>query len=410
MNKIIYGDNGVTYPDGFLVSAVNAGIKENRDDMALIYSEVPAECAIVVTSNKVKAAPVLWDKEITADGSKKKAAVINVGSANACTGDEGYKNSKDTAKLAAKLLGTEPEEILVSSTGVIGVQLDMDKINNGVKLLANNLSKGESNDKKAAGAILTTDTKIKTASAEFKLGDKIVKIGAMAKGSGMIRPNMATMISYACTDANISQEVLQEALSLITQDTYNMISVDGDMSTNDTAVVLANGLAENSKIESLDSDFGKIFYEALFEVEKTLAKAIVEDGEGATKFVEVNVKKAKDDEQARLIAKAIAESNLVKTALFGNDANWGRILSSAGSSGADLEEEKVVLNLYNDKGNLLLFENGKPVTFDEDLAFDILNNSEVYIDFQVNLGNSDATAWGCDLTYEYVKINGEYRT
>lgn len=410
MSDIKYSDKGVTYPKGFLVAATNAGIKNNRDDMAMIVSEVPAECAIVVTSNKVKAAPVLWDKEITDNKAPKKAVVVNVGSANACTGEEGYQNSKKTAEQAAALIGCKPEEVLVSSTGVIGVQLDMDKISSGVDTLFQNLTNDSETAKKASYAILTTDLVPKRASAEFFIDDKKVRIGAMAKGSGMIRPNMATMLSFACTDVNIEQSVLQEALSKITQDTYNMISVDGDMSTNDTAIVLANGLAENSCITDLESKEGQLFYEALLEVEKTLAKAIVRDGEGATKFIEVRVHNAANNKEARNIAKDVCESSLVKTAIFGEDANWGRVLSTIGAADATVDEKKIELNFFNDLGNLELFKHGKPVDFSEEEASRILANNEIIIDINMNEGSGEATGWGCDLTYDYVKINGDYRT
>lgn len=410
MKDIKYSNYGVTYPKGFKSAGINAGIKEDRNDMALVYSEVPAECAIVVTSNSVKAAPVIWDKEITKNGEKKQAVVVNVGSANACTGEQGLENTKKTAEKAGSLLDLKPEEILICSTGVIGQQLDMNKINNGVELLIENLNSSDLNAIDASKAILTTDTITKTASAELILNGKTVRIGAMAKGSGMIRPNMATMLSFCCTDVNIDQKVLQEMLSLITLDTYNMISVDGDMSTNDTAIVLANGLAENDRITSLDSKEGKLFFSALFHVEETLAKLIVQDGEGATKRIQVDVKNAKSKEDARKLAKSVVESSLVKTAIFGQDANWGRIMSSLGQADAEFDLNKSILEIASNNGSLLLFKDKKPIPFDEDEALHILSDNDIFITIDCNLGSDNATAWGCDLTYDYVKINGDYRT
>ncbi len=406
MNKIKYSNQSTDYPKGFITNSVNCGLLENRDDLTLIYSVKPAKCAIVLTSNQVKAAPVIWDSEITLDGSDKQAIIANVKTANACTGELGYENTRAMAELVASGLGLDPKEVLVCSTGVIGQQLDMTKIETGILDVNELILNEDSNGMKASKAILTTDTKAKTVSAEFKLDGKTIKIGAMAKGSGMIRPNMATMLSFTTTDCNIEQSVLQEALSRIAQDTYNMISVDGDMSTNDTAIILANGLAGNCPIESLNTENGKIFYEALFNVEKDLAKKIVEDGEGATKFVEVNITQAQNEKEARILARAVAESNLVKTAIFGGDANWGRIISSLGASNAKFDPEKAELKIED----LVIFKNGKPTDYSEEEATKIFKNNEIIINIDCNLGSAKATAWGCDLSYDYVKINGDYRT
>lgn len=408
--NISYSDYGVTYPKGFFAASYAAGLKPDRLDMALIYSEVPAVCALVTTSNKVKAAPVLWDRAITADGSLKRAAVINVGSANACTGEQGLENARTTAARAAQALSLQEKDVIVSSTGVIGVQLEMEKMLPAVDAMAANLSRTEKAGKDVAHAILTTDTVIKTASAEFEIAGKTVRIGAMAKGSGMIRPNMATMLSYACTDCAVTQPVLQQALSKIAEDTYNMISVDGDMSTNDTAVVLANGMAENPVIDSLDSAEGQVFYQALFEVEKRLANAIVRDGEGATRFIEVRVSGARTDQDARALARSVVESSLVKAAVFGRDANWGRVLCALGYAEADFDPERVQLVFSSPAGEMTLFKEGRPVAFDEAQALEILSADAVAIDVLMNLGASQATAWGCDLSYEYVTINAEYRS
>lgn len=406
INKIIYSNNGVNYPKGFKAVSTNCGLKENRDDITLIYSDVPAECAIVVTLNQVKAAPVLWDLEITEDGSKKQAVIINVGSANACTGEEGLKNATVEAETVAKNLSLESKEVLVCSTGVIGEQLDMNKITSGINFLTTEIKETAHADKKVAASILTTDTKIKLASASFMIGDKEVRIGAMCKGSGMIRPNMATMLSFVCTDCNIEQDILSEMLRKATKDSYNMISVDGDMSTNDTALILANGLAENKKIEDINSPDGQLFYKALLEIQTTLAKKIIEDGEGANKIFEVNVKNALTKEDARILAHSVIESNLVKAAIFGGDANWGRILSSLGASSATIDPNQIVI----DADNIIIFEKGSPTKFNVEKLDEIFNNKEITLNINCNLGEEYATGWGCDLSYEYVKINGEYRS
>lgn len=404
------GKYSVTYPKGFEASAAAAGIKPGRDDMAMIYSEKPAAAALVSTTNKVKAAPVLWDQQIIKETMIKRAVVVNAGNANACTGEEGYNNTVRTADEAAKLLGLKPDEVFVSSTGVIGVQLPMDKISGGVRLLAGSLSDTAEAGDAAAHAILTTDLKTKTVSAVFMIGGTEVRIGSMAKGSGMIRPNMATMLSYTVTDADISAELLQEALDQITEDTYNMISVDGDMSTNDTCILMANGMSGAPAITSLDSEDGKVFFEAMKAVQTELAQSIVRDGEGATRMMEVNVYGAESKKDARTLARSVVESSLVKTAIFGADANWGRILCALGYADAAFDQYKAELKISSPGGELLMFENGVPQDFSEDKALQILSEPEIQIDVQVRLGPADATAWGCDLSYEYVKINGEYRS
>lgn len=407
MSEIKFENNSVDFPKGYEVYSVNCGLADkSRDDLTLIYSNVPAKCAIVFTKNQVKAAPVLWDQMITEDASDKQAIIINVKNANACTGIKGFENSEKTANLVSEMLDIKPSEVIVCSTGVIGEQLDFSKIENGIKLLEKEYKNKNIDGLKAASAILTTDTKIKTASAVFELDGKKIKIGAMCKGSGMIRPNMATMLSFVCTDCNIRQEVLQEALDLIVKDTYNMISVDGDMSTNDTALILANGLAENREITDLNSPEGKIFFKALLEIETELAKSIVKDGEGATKFVEVNISNAISKQDARTLARAVIESNLVKTAIFGEDANWGRIVSSLGASEAKFDPNKTILEI----NGLPIFKNGEIFTEFLDEIDKSFKDKEIIIDINCNLGSDRATGWGCDLSYDYVKINGDYRT
>ncbi len=398
--------NGVDYPKGFLVSSTNCGLLKDRDDISLIYSKVPAECACVFTQNQVKAAPIIWDSEITSDFSKKQAIIVNVKSANACTGELGYDNARLTSELVSNGLGLKPNEVLVCSTGVIGLQLNMDKIEKGVEVLVKDIKDDISDGIKSSGAILTTDTKNKVVSTEIEISGKKVRIGAMAKGSGMIRPNMATMLAFTTTDCKIKQSVLQEALNKITLDTFNMISVDGDMSTNDTAIVLANGLADNVEIDSLDSEAGKLFYEALYKIEESLAKQIIGDGEGASKVITTEVYGALNKDDARKLARNVVESNLVKTAIFGGDANWGRIVSALGSADAVFDPERALIKI----NGIPIFENGQPLESNQEKLDKIFEDNDIVIKAECNLGNSNATAWGCDLSYEYVKINGEYRS
>lgn len=401
---------GITYPKGFYAASAAVGLQKNRDDMAMICSEVPAVCAVLTTTNKVFAAPVRWDREIIEKSPMKRAVVINSGNANACTGEQGYQDSVATAATAAALLDVNSEDVLVSSTGVIGVPMPMDKILCGVEKLAKSLNNTAQAGDAAAHAILTTDTVAKTASAEFCINGRTIRLGGMAKGSGMIRPNMATMLSYVTTDASVDAEVLRDALLRITEDTYNMISVDGDMSTNDTVVVMANGLAENETITSLNSPEGKLFYEALYNVNEKLATDIVRDGEGAGKFIEVQVSGAKNKNDARALARSVAESSLVKTAIFGEDANWGRVLCALGYAEADFNPDASELVFESANGALKLFSNGVPLPFSEEEAAKILAVPEIHILVNMHLGEAKATAWGCDLSYEYVKINGEYRS
>ena len=405
--KIING--GASAPIGFTVNGIHCGIKKKKKDLALIYSEECAKVAGTFTANIVKAAPVVWDKKIVDEYENAKVIVITSGNANACTGEKGYEDNLNIAQRTADELNIDKEEVLVCSTGVIGEYIPMDIIKSGIVNLTKLIKNNENSNLNGAQAILTTDTFIKEIAVEFDCNGKKVTIGGMAKGSGMIHPNMATMLSFITTDANISKELLQKTLGNSIKDTYNMISIDGDTSTNDTVLVLANGMSGNDEIQEVSNEY-ELFKEAFDYVNCYLAKEIVKDGEGASKFIEVRVNGACKKEDARLIAKSIITSNLVKTALFGEDANWGRILCAMGYSGGSFDVNKVELYFNSHHGNIKLLENGMPLKFDEDHALKILQEKEVIIEAYLNNGDYCAKAWGCDLSYEYVKINGEYRT
>ena len=402
MFKVI--DGGITAPKGFKAAGVHAGLKKMKKDMALIVSDVPAVTAAAFTTNKVKAAPVLWDISVLA-GGEAQAVVVNSGNANACTGVKGLEDAKETAGYAASKLGLGQDKVYVSSTGVIGVPLDMAKIKGGIDELIPALS---SDGADAADAILTTDTFRKEAAAVADIGGVAVTIAGMAKGSGMIHPNMATMLSYITTDAMIDQKTLQKLLGNTVEDTFNMISVDGDTSTNDSVIVLANGLAGNVKIT--ESYGYEAFEEAFRFVLGELAKDIVKDGEGAGRFIEMTVLNALTKKDAKILARSVVSSSLVKAAFFGSDANWGRILCAMGYSGADFEPSLVDLSFSSPAGELLVVKGGEPVKFDEDKAKKILLEKEVKVMADCHQGTESATAWGCDLTYDYVKINGDYRS
>lgn len=377
--------------------------------MALIYSTVPALAAGTFTTNVVKAAPVKWDQEIVYHSPFAQAVVINSGIANACTGEEGYGYCREIAGRSAKALDISEDSVLVASTGVIGMQLPMDRMSRGIELLAASKSETLAAGDEAAHAIMTTDTVAKQVAVTVEIGGKTVTIGGMCKGSGMIHPNMCTMLGFVTTDAAISKKMLQKALSASVVDTYNMVSVDGDTSTNDTVLLLANGQAKNPVIETEDENY-KIFKEALDYVNTVLAKKIAGDGEGATALFEVKIVGAKDKAQAVTLAKAVVTSSLVKAAIYGHDANWGRILCAMGYSGADFDPEKVDLFFESAAGKLQIIENGVAVSYSEDEATKILSESEVTAIADVKLGNASATAWGCDLTYDYIKINADYRS
>ena len=406
--KVIEG--GVTAAQGFLAAGLSAGIKKgNTKDMAMLYSKVPCEAAGTFTTNIVKAAPVKWDQKIVYESEKAQAVICNSGIANACTGEEGFGCCKETAKAASLALNIPEDSVLVASTGVIGQQIPIEKIKKGIENMAPLLSESISAGTLAAEAIMTTDTVKKEIAVEVEIDGKNVTVGGMCKGSGMIHPNMCTMLAFVTTDVVISKELLQAALSESVKDTYNMVSVDGDTSTNDTVLLLANGLAGNKKIETKEEDYKK-FAEALNYVNTWLAKHIAADGEGASALFEVKVIGAKSKEQAVTLSKSIITSNLTKAAIFGHDANWGRILCAMGYSGAVFDPEKVDLYFESKAGKLKIIENGVATGYSEEEATKILSEKEVTAIADVKMGTATATAWGCDLTYDYVKINADYRS
>lgn len=403
-------EGGVTAAKGFLSASTAAGIKyKDRKDMALLYSEVPCRVAGTFTTNVVKAAPVKWDQEIVKNSAYAQAVVVNAGIANACTGAEGYGYCKDTADVAAEALQIPPEAVLVASTGVIGMQLSMDKIAGGVRAMVPALDGSLESGTLSAQAIMTTDTKKKEVAVQIELGGVTVTIGGMCKGSGMIHPNMCTMLAFVTTDAAISKELLQEALSEDVKDTYNMISVDGDTSTNDTVLLLANGMAGNVEITEKNEDY-EVFKQALNVVNETLAKKMAGDGEGCTALFEVKVVGAESKEQAVTLSKSIITSSLTKAAIFGHDANWGRILCAMGYSGAQFDPEQVDLFFESAAGKMQIIRDGVALDYSEEEATKILSEPEVTAIADVKMGEASATAWGCDLTFDYVKINADYRS
>lgn len=403
-------EGGVTAAKGFLAASCAAGIKyQERQDMAMIYSELPCKSAGTFTTNVVKAAPVKWDRKQVESGEAAQAVVVNAGIANACTGEEGMEYCRRTAAAAGAALGIAPGAVLVASTGVIGKQLPMDRIEAGVKMLAKDLGSGLDKGEAASRAIMTTDTKNKQVAVQVELGGALVTVGGMCKGSGMIHPNMCTMLSFVTTDAAISKELLVEALREDIKDTYNMISVDGDTSTNDTVLLLANGMAQNPEIREKNQDY-ELFCKALNTVNEALAKKMAGDGEGCTALFEVKVVGAETKEQAVTLSKSIITSNLTKAAIFGHDANWGRILCAMGYSGALFDPERVDLFFESSAGRLQIIENGVALPYSEEEATKILSEPEVTAIADVKMGEASATAWGCDLTFDYVKINADYRS
>ena len=406
--KVIEG--GVTAAKGFQAAAAAAEIKyRGRTDMALIYSEKPCKTAGTFTTNVVKAAPVKWDRAVVESRVKSQAVIVNSGIANACTGEEGMSYCRETAKEAAKILGVDEAGVLVGSTGVIGMQLPIDRIKAGIAKLADAKNGDPASGTEAAKAIMTTDTEKKEAAVTFEIGGKTVTIGGMAKGSGMIHPNMCTMLSFITTDAKISKKALQKALSTDIEDTYNMISVDGDTSTNDTVLLLANGMADNEKIKVGTPEYD-LFLEALHYVNETLAKKMAGDGEGATALFEAKIVGASTKEQAKTLAKSIVCSNLTKAAIAGHDANWGRILCAMGYSGAEFDPEKVDLYFESKAGKLKIIENGVALDYSEEKATEILSQPEVTAVADIKEGEAEAAAWGCDLTHGYIDINADYRS
>lgn len=402
MIKLI--DGGICAPKGFLANGIHVGIRKNPSklDLALIYSETPTNSAGVFTTNKAKAAPVILTKEHLNNG-KLQAVIINSGNANACTGEIGFLHAKQMANKIALKLKLEPYLVGVASTRVIGVTLPIDKILSGIDILTQNIPQ---NSIAASQAIMTTDTFPKTIAIELLICGKKVCIGGMAKGSGMIHPNMATMLGFITTDISISQELLQYTLTRVNNNSFNMITVDGETSTNDMVLLISNGMAKNPEINSIHDPNWKIFFEGLNYVCQYLSKEIVRDGEGATKFIEVQVNNATTERQAQIAARTICRSPLVKSAIYGEDANWGRIVNALGYSGIDLSLNSLSVSLES----LCLFKDGNAINFSETEAKKILRQKTVIIHIHLGLGNENATAWGCDLTHDYVNINSSYRT
>ena len=401
---------GVTAAKGYEAASTAAGIKyKDRTDMALIYSQAPCVSAGTFTTNVVKAAPVKWDKKLVESGAAVQAVVVNSGIANACTGEEGMGYCKDTAAAAAAALCIPADSVAIGSTGVIGMQLPMDKVTAGIQALAGKKNASISNGTEAAKAIMTTDTCEKEFAVEFEIDGKTITIGGMAKGSGMIHPNMCTMLAFLTTDAAITKEALQKALSEDVEDTYNMISVDGDTSTNDTVLLLANGMAGNPEITEKGEDF-ETFKKALNMVNTYLCRKIAGDGEGATALFEVKIIGAKTKQDAVTLSKSVVTSSLTKAAIYGHDANWGRILCAMGYSGVQFDPEVVDLYFESAAGKIKIMENGVSTGYSEEEATKILSEPEVTAIADVKMGDAKATAWGCDLTYDYVKINADYRS
>lgn len=406
--KVING--GVTAAKGFEAAGAEAAIKyQNRKDMAMVYSKVPCKAAGTFTTNVVKAAPILWDRDIVTNSEYAQAVVVNAGIANACTGKQGLDYCRREAEVTGRLLGIPAEAVLVGSTGVIGMQLPMDRIEAGIAKLVEAKSDTLEAGHTAACSIMTTDTISKEIAVSFELDGKEITVGGMSKGSGMIHPNMCTMLAYITTDMAISKELLQEALSTSVVDTFNMITVDGDTSTNDTCLVMANGMAGNTEVTQKGEAYDK-FFEALNYVCTYLAKKMAGDGEGATKLFEAKVVNARSKEDARTLSRAIVGSNLSKAAIYGCDANFGRFLCAMGYSGAQFDQNDVELFFESENGRLQVFDHGTPIVFDEEKALQIMKADAVTVYVDMHEGEAEATAWGCDLTYDYVKINADYRS
>ena len=402
---------GVTAAAGFSATGLAVGIKKlsEKKDMALVYSQAPCKVAGTFTKNVVKAACVKYDMDVVENSPFVQAVVVNSGIANACTGQQGYDYCALTAKATGEALNIPESAVLVASTGVIGAQLPIDKITEGVKLMVPLLGETVEDGTLAAEAIMTTDTISKEIAFEVEIDGKTVTVGGMCKGSGMIHPNMCTMLAFITTDVNISKEMLTKAVKANVEDTFNMVSVDRDTSTNDTMLVLANGLAGNDEITEENEDFKK-FSDALLAVNTYLAKKMAGDGEGATALFEVVVKGAESKSQAVTIAKSVVTSNLVKTAIAGHDANWGRILCAMGYSGAQFDPEKVDLYFKSSAGELKIVENSVSTGYSEEKATEILSQPEITALIDIKMGDAEATAWGCDLTHEYISINADYRS
>lgn len=403
-------DGSVTAAKGFKAAGVAAGIKySGRKDMALIYTKEPAVVAGMFTSNVVKAAPVKFDMDIVENSPHVHAVVVNSGIANAATGEPGMQVCRDTAKAVAAGLNIPENAVLIGSTGVIGEQIPMDRVKSGVEALCASLSDTRQAAADAEAAIMTTDTVPKEIAVSVEIGGKTVTVGGMSKGSGMIHPNMCTMLAYICTDCAITKEMLDKCAKTDIPDTFNMITVDGDTSTNDTYLILANGLAKNPLIDSEGDDFDA-FYAAVHYVNEYLARNMAKDGEGATALFEVKVVNADTKENAKLLARSVAGSSLCKAAIYGHDSNFGRFLCALGYSGADFDPDKVTIDYMSRKGSVRVFETGLKKQYSEDEATAILSEDEITVVIDMNEGASSATAWGCDLSYDYVKINADYRS
>lgn len=400
----------ITSPIGFKASGIHCGLKKSllKKDLALIYSDVVANCYGVYTKNKVKGAPLIVTKQHLAN-KKAQAIIINSGNANTCNGDDGLLKAQKMTKLCSKELNIKNDDVLVASTGIIGVPLNIDAIKDKIPELVNNLSNDIKSAKDASMAIMTTDTVEKQAGVEFEIDGKKITISAMAKGSGMIHPNMATMLSFITTDISISPELLKEALKESVNISYNRVSVDGDSSTNDMVLIMANGLALNKTITEKNEDYN-LFLDALITLNIHISKKIAKDGEGATKLIECTVKNANSIKDAEALSKSVITSSLVKAAIFGSDANWGRILCALGYSNVDFDPERIDVSFASNAGEILVCQNGSSVNFDESKAKEILLQDEIKILINMKLASSEATTWGCDLTYDYVKINGDYRS
>ena len=416
MMKIRKIPGGFTAAKGFKAASCEAGIKyQNRRDMALLFTDVPCAVAGTFTSNKVKAAPVLWDMDIVKSGKPARAVVVNTGIANAGTGAEGMRLCSETAKHTAQVLGISPDSVLVGSTGVIGPNVPLDRITAGVTAMAGLLSDSAEASTLASKAIMTTDTVNKEFAVAFDLpaasgdGTVTVHLGGMSKGSGMIHPNMCTMLGYLATDCAIAPELLQKALSAVIKDTFNMITVDGDTSTNDTLLLFSSGLAENKPVTEEDESY-ELFCAALYSVCRDLSMLMASDGEGATHLLEIRVFHADTKENARTLARSVAGSSLVKAMIYGKDANCGRVLCALGYAGPEFDPANIVITMTGESGSVCFYKDGCVQVFDEDKALEILSEHDVHFDCDMNMGSEEATAWGCDLTYDYVKINGDYRT
>ena len=406
--KVVEG--GIASPIGFEAAGIEAGVKyQNRKDMAIVYSQKPCVCAGTFTSNLVKAAPVKWDMKIVSESNFAQAVIVNTGIANAGTGAEGMGYCEQTAKKAAELLNIPVDAVLIGSTGVIGAQLPMDRITAGVEKLVQAKTHSDEAGTDASKAIMTTDTVNKQLAVELEIGGVKVTIGAMSKGSGMIHPNMCTMLGYVTTDANIGKEALTKIVKEDVVDTYNMISVDGDTSTNDTLLVMANGMAGNPEIKIGTKEY-EDFKEAIHFVNEIQAKRLAGDGEGAQALIECKVINADTKENARVLAKSVICSSLTKAAVYGHDANWGRILCALGYSGAKFDPDNMELYYQGASNSMLIYKDGMGVDYSEEAATEILKESEVRFLVDMKMGDKTATAWGCDLTYDYVKINADYRS